>query len=51
MTENENDGLKKVIEMKLKSKADKIKEKPDTYDLSDLRDLCQLNLFREKAEE
>ncbi len=46
--EGAKEDMKELIEDRLKSKAQKIKENPIDDDLTDLRDLCQLNLLKEK---
>ena len=36
-----------IIEVKLNNKAQKVKDNPENYNLSDLRDICQLNQIRD----
>lgn len=46
---NYKETLNKLIDVKKKNKVDKIVNNLDSYNISDLRDLCQLNIIKEKV--
>ena len=51
MKKIEDVNLLQVIESKLQAKTDKVRKSPETYQISDLRDIVQLNQLREKLKD
>ena len=51
ISEKEKKDTAVGIEVKLTDKARKVKRNPENYNLSDLRDICQLNQIRDNLKE